>query len=228
MVQLRPQCIIALVLPLSTWPVVVTVVTCLLALLPSLPRLRRKIFSRLFGVVLIIQLALAPLLPCHATTIGTAQKPIMAGRMAPSPRQHTYRGTGREIRNPERGFRHETQDMCGTATGGPAGLTKAQLQQIKHYNLTVVQTYCYLPLDSTISPDTLRVLRLAFAQLRAVGVKALWRFAYDRMCPGTNRYTAESIIHHIDQLAATVAANVDVIYVLQAGFIGCWGECKWC
>lgn len=37
-------------------------------------------------------------------------------------------------------------------------------------------------------------------------------------------YTGELIMHHIDQLAATFAANIDVIYVLQAGFIGAWGE----
>ena len=36
--------------------------------------------------------------------------------------------------------------------------------------------------------------------------------------------TKEWILNHIEQLKPIIAANEDVIYVLQAGFIGAWGE----
>ncbi|HEX2878845.1 MAG TPA: DUF4832 domain-containing protein, partial [Polyangiaceae bacterium] len=41
---------------------------------------------------------------------------------------------------------------------------------------------------------------------------------------GTNDAPEEWIVNHIEQLAPLLAANEDVIYLLQAGFIGAWGE----
>eukprot|EP00663_Eupelagonemidae_sp_cell21sb_P010661 gene10661-biopygen2922 len=67
----------------------------------------------------------------------------------------TYAGTPDARPNPERGFRHETQDMCFTPNGDLGGLTAQKLAQIKRFNLTVVQTYCYLPLDATTCRLTL-------------------------------------------------------------------------
>ena len=64
----------------------------------------------------------------------------------------------------------------------------------------------------------------AFAKLRAAGAKALWRFAYDRAMPGEHYYTAETILGHIAQLRAPFSKQYDALYVLQAGFIGSWGE----
>jgi hypothetical protein len=42
--------------------------------------------------------------------------------------------------------------------------------------------------------------------------------------PGTEVYTIATILGHIDQLADTVHTNADALYVLQAGFLGSWGE----
>ena len=42
--------------------------------------------------------------------------------------------------------------------------------------------------------------------------------------PGTHAYTPDTILGHIDQLESVVADNLDALYVLQAGFIGSWGE----
>jgi hypothetical protein len=64
----------------------------------------------------------------------------------------------------------------------------------------------------------------AFSKLRQNGVKALFRFAYDRSMPGTHEYSARTILGHIDQLKDVVIGNSDVLYCLQAGFIGSWGE----
>ena len=40
----------------------------------------------------------------------------------------------------------------------------------------------------------------------------------------TLNYTFSTIFSHIEQLAPTVRRNADVIYALQAGFVGAWGE----
>ena len=54
--------------------------------------------------------------------------------------------------------------------------------------------------------------------------KALWRFAYDRLAPGEQNYTADLIVSHIDQLHEVFNDGMDVIYILQTGWIGSWGE----
>ena len=42
--------------------------------------------------------------------------------------------------------------------------------------------------------------------------------------PGEVYYTEDTILGHIKQLAAPFAKHYDTLYVLQAGFIGSWGE----
>ena len=62
---------------------------------------------------------------------------------------------------------------------------------------------------------TLESISTAMAVLRASGVKALWRFAYDRLAPGEQSYTADLIVSHIEQLHAVLNQGLDVVYVLQ-------------
>eukprot|EP01052_Picozoa_sp_SAG31_P032725 SAG31_NODE_3617_length_4064_cov_41.284741_5_plen_564_part_00 len=73
-----------------------------------------------------------------------------------------------------------------------------------------------------VSPCT--QVTTAFSRLRNNGVKALFRFAYDTSMPGTHEYSAETILGHIEQLAPVMQGDIDALYVLQAGFIGSWGE----
>jgi hypothetical protein len=135
------------------------------------------------------------------------------------PVAHIYAGTASMVGNPERGFRHEIDSGCDA--GGIMAKTLAQLAQ---FNLTVAQTYCYLPNATKISSATVQRMDTAFASLRGAGVKALWRFAYDRAMPGENFYTTETILGHIEQLQPAFKKHYDALYVLQAGFIGSWGE----
>eukprot|EP01050_Picozoa_sp_SAG11_P039789 SAG11_NODE_16928_length_533_cov_1.359447_1_plen_65_part_10 len=37
-------------------------------------------------------------------------------------------------------------------------------------------------------------------------------------------YTADMIVGHMEQLHEVFNDNIDVIYVLQAGWLGSWGE----
>ena len=157
-------------------------------------------------------------------TTAMALTLVLFAAVAASPgATHTYlyQGTSEIRNNPERGMRHELHpDQNGT-------LPSSVLEQLKMYNLTVAQTYWYLPSEPQLSPDIIAGVRKTLRTLRTAGVKALFRFAYDR-CPdgstGENNYTATTIIDHIRQLAEPFQAEIDVVYVLQAGFVGCWGE----
>lgn len=127
--------------------------------------------------------------------------------------------------NPERGFRHELHGAC-TYEWGPTrhGLSEDALKQMASFNLTVAQVYCYLPTDPTLDNKTLMAVETAMSRLRQAGVKALWRFAYDREAPGEQSYTADLIVSHMAQLHDVFNRGIDVVYVLQVGWLGSWGE----
>ena len=164
------------------------------------------------------------LAPAALLLLALLRSPSPAGAAAaeqPALHTHLYRGSAELRDNPERGFRHELHpDANGT-------LPPLQLQQLREYNLTVGQTYWYLPPEPVLSEATIAGVEKTLRTLRSVGVKALFRFAYDRCNPGPmgeNNYTAATILRHIHQLAERFRAEIDAVYVLQAGFVGCWGE----
>ena len=141
----------------------------------------------------------------------------------------TFRGSSEMLLNPERGFRLELDQGCD-GKAAAAARWAATLADVAKYNITVVQTYCYLVAENEaqvpaqLSAEVLSRVAEAFTRLRMGKAKALLRFAYDRAMPGTHKYSASTILGHIKQLAPLVALNDDALYVLQAGFIGSWGE----
>ena len=58
--------------------------------------------------------------------------------------------------------------------------------------------------------------------LRNKGYKCVLRFAYD--WESCNDATKDQVLAHIAQLKPHLAANADVIYVIETGFVGRWGE----
>ena len=60
--------------------------------------------------------------------------------------------------------------------------------------------------------------------LRESGLKCVLRFAYTESQNDIVDATPEWVERHLAQLKPHLAANADVIYVLEAGFIGSWGE----
>ena len=131
------------------------------------------------------------------------------------PTTHTYKGSSRIVPNPNRGFRHELDQLLDLTK------TKTQVAALAAFNITVAQTYVYLPAGSDVLSDaTLANLSAGLSYLRSVGLKALLRFAYDLQMPGENNYTFPRIQAHIKQLVPIVRSYADVLYCLQAGF--CW------
>jgi len=144
--------------------------------------------------------------------------------------------------NPERGWRNGTSvfaEPTGKKIGRPAyhlrGKTFTEYsdqwwildaQHYKPYGLTLIQTYIYLDEfnDQPISEEKLTILQNSFDNLRKHGLKALLRFAYEKNMNRTGGPTVQQILEHLDQLTPLFRKNADVIYVLEATFIGAWGE----
>jgi len=99
--------------------------------------------------------------------------------------------------------------------------------QFQADGLTLAQAYCYLTEfhDRPISPEKLAMLQKSFDTMRAVGVKCVLRFAYIKgYPPSPPAPDAARILEHMDQLKSLLWQNADVIHVLEAGFVGAWGE----
>ncbi|HXK18853.1 MAG TPA: DUF4832 domain-containing protein [Polyangiaceae bacterium] len=119
--------------------------------------------------------------------------------------------------NPERGFYATTnlvdaQDLSGLRTSG------------------VTLVHSYVRLDdfrmADIPASLLTQATAGFAQARKAGVKVVLRFAYNfGPYPDSEPDAPKAwVLKHIGQLKPLLEANADVIAVVQAGFIGAWGE----
>lgn len=116
------------------------------------------------------------------------------------------------------------------ARDGQRGYSDAHVIQAlrdwKAYGTTIFQGYCYLDpwIDQPLPQEMLDRLTASCAALRASGYKVLLRFAYEKDVSRTVGPSPSTILGHVRQLAPVLRANADVIYVLQEGLIGAWGE----
>ena len=119
-----------------------------------------------------------------------------------------------DLPNPERGF-YEWIDLVN---GRDFRYLRAK---------GVMLGFCSLSLaayrDCDIPQDYLNRLNAGFEGVRRSGIKTIVRFKYAE-APGTEDASKERILSHIAQLTPVLQGNGDVIAVLQAGFIGAWGE----
>lgn len=145
------------------------------------------------------------------------------------------------LRNPERGLRIETLfgEPEDSKAWGPVHHLKGKvspessdewwIQDARHYErhgLTLAQTYCYLNrfADKPISRAKLNVLQGSMDRIRENGLKMVLRFAYEKNMKREGGPKLATVLEHIDQLAPVIRKNTDVIFVMQAGFVGAWGE----
>lgn len=78
--------------------------------------------------------------------------------------------------------------------------------------------------SSPISGGALSTLTTNFAAARNIGVKVIPRFAYDFSGQTNPDASVTQIQAHLVQLSPILYANRDVIYAIEAGFIGQYGE----
>ncbi|WP_432989295.1 DUF4832 domain-containing protein [Dactylosporangium sp. CA-233914] len=132
----------------------------------------------------------------------------------------TYQADTADIANPERGFYHHTGD-CDTNTFDLATLQGYRTSQ----QTTLVMCVFYLAAfkNAPISAAALAQFQRQADTVRAAGLKMILRFAYTTSTAGDDAPLSR-VLQHLDQLAPYLSANSDVIHVVQAGFIGAWGE----
>ena len=141
----------------------------------------------------------------------------------------TYGASAENFPNPERGLYHYTELRSPNT-----GLSVEQLTGYREQeSITLIYRIFYLEdfRDQPISEEYLATVRQDFATMRAAGIKCVLRFAYtDKFVNGfdnppyNDAPPLDLLLEHVDQLAPIIRANVDVVAVMQAGFIGTWGE----
>jgi hypothetical protein len=132
----------------------------------------------------------------------------------------TYAPTSDVFANPERGFYHHTGD-CDKTTFSADTLRDYRVNQ--HVSLVMCIFYLAEYKNAPIAPAALAKLQQQLDTVRAAGLKVVLRFAYTTSTDGADA-TKDRVLSHLDQLAPYLKANSDVIYVMQAGFVGAWGE----
>lgn len=135
--------------------------------------------------------------------------------------------------NPERGF-HTAKEFHSP---NPTAMTPGTVKISYDLGTTLIHIDYYLEdYRNTLIPESyLEVVRQNMQALREGGCKCILRFAYT----GTDLYRAESyatnyedpreapldlILQHIAQIKPILQENSDVIFAMETGFVGIWGE----
>lgn len=136
-----------------------------------------------------------------------------------------YNISNATIFNPERGFYKHTE----THSSGYNALNQSTLTGYRtNENIGLILRVFYLEdfVNSPISSSYLTNMQSDFAKVRNAGIKCIVRFAYsdDNDNGAPQDASKAQILSHIAQLTPVLQANADIIPVMQAGFIGAWGE----
>lgn len=132
----------------------------------------------------------------------------------------TYRRSGTTFANPERGLYQQF-----TARSERRLLSFERLLKLRESGMTLLLRMYYLEKfrDRDISAAQLKLIQEDFAVIRQAGCKCILRFAYAHNM-GVPDAPLNVVLRHIEQLQPILQENADVIAVVQAGFIGPWGE----
>jgi hypothetical protein len=135
---------------------------------------------------------------------------------------HQYNSSDSIFNNPERGFYKYTSRESANGS-----LSKSTLENYYNDGYTLIYRIYYMPdfVTQSISKAYLDKIREDFQIIRESGIKVVLRFAYtENSTPPYGDALPEQVQEHIAQLKPLLQENADVIAVLQAGFIGAWGE----
>ncbi len=154
-------------------------------------------------------------------TAETSDRPETSPKLIASNKSIVnYQPTTAELLNPERGFYGNIELMSGQ-----------DFSEIRSKGRTIANAYVRLDeyRNRPLPPAFLNKLNQQLQLVSKAGIKIIPRFAYNfpegaadmAQAPDANLALT---IEHINQLKPILQKNSDVIAVLQAGFIGAWGE----
>ena len=111
----------------------------------------------------------------------------------------------------------------------PGAATVEYMRSFREKNMSLSFSQFYLMdyMEKELSPEVLQTVKEYFENHRAAGLKTIVRFCYNYT--GTESDSpkepeVDMVLRHIAQVKPLLAEYSDIIYVLQAGFIGSWGE----
>ena len=134
-----------------------------------------------------------------------------------------YQETTKAVLNPERGLYKGAGDI--RSAGSPVKASAAQAARKDGKTLMYVGFYLTNFMNGDISQEYLDMIQKSLDAFREGGVKCILRFAYQNSESATPWDAPVNIVlRHVEQLKPILQKNEDVIFVLQAGFVGVWGE----
>ncbi|MCZ6661933.1 MAG: DUF4874 domain-containing protein, partial [Actinobacteria bacterium] len=140
--------------------------------------------------------------------------PVADDVLGAEPAAVSYLPLETDILNPERGL-YVQVDL----------VNETNLQWVREQGSVIA--FAYVRLDdyrNSAIPDTfLTNLSRGFDAARTAGIKIIFRVSYN-FAIGEEDAPKERVLQHISQIQPIFEQHQDVIAVVQAGFIGAWGE----
>jgi len=168
-----------------------------------------------------------PATTATSTAIATSATPRTSTATPPAGNiKIVYNASNEDIANPERGFMKQSSIFPDQ----PLDTNK-----IRALQPTDTLVWIYFRLDNyrdrSLDQTALNNITAVFTTARSKGLKLVIRFVYN---PGPGSTTdpnqantdapIQLVLQHISHLKPILAANADVIAVMQVGFVGHWGE----
>ena len=135
----------------------------------------------------------------------------------------TFEESTAHLVNPERGFYAGAVDI--RSANSPVTVSKAKSIRAEGRTLMYIGFYLTEFMKGDISQAYLDMIQKSMDALRDAGIKCVLRFAYQNSESSKPwDATEEVVLRHVEQLKPLLQKNEDVIFILQAGFVGVWGE----
>ena len=139
-----------------------------------------------------------------------------------------YTESGSDIKNPERGLYKMVEYKYHKRDGGYTSATTSLTDDYDSSNtLVLTQFYLFDYVDSEhINSAGKEYIRSVLSNVRNSGKKAIVRISYNNEHPSSYHQEPmlDHIKKHISDLKTTFEQYEDVIYLVQAGFMGTYGE----
>lgn len=135
----------------------------------------------------------------------------------------TFTESTAHLVNPERGFYAGATDIFKASN--PITLSKAKSIRTQGRTLMYVGFYLTDFMNGDISEAYLEMIQKSLDAIRDAGIKCVLRFAYQNS-ESSKPWdpSVDVVLRHVEQLKPILQKNEDVIFILQAGFVGVWGE----
>ena len=135
----------------------------------------------------------------------------------------TFTESTTHLVNPERGFYGGAVDIFSASN--PVRESRAKALREQGITLMYVGFYLNKFMSGDISQAYLDMVQKSMDALRGAGIKCVLRFAYQNS-ESSKPWDppVDIVLRHVDPLKPILQKNEDVIFVLQAGFVGVWGE----